>query len=90
MSMNSQDLKLEEILRNLKFGFVQIMVISVLGAIGMFVGAMNMSHVFVAAEQNYRYVVLMLRFNPFFPTIPTFAVRETVSVGIMGPRGCPP
>ena len=22
--------------------------------------------------------------NPFFPTVPTFAVRETASVGIMG------
>ena len=29
-------------------------------------------------------------FNPFFPTVPTFAVRETASLGIMGEPRVPP
>ena len=28
--------------------------------------------------------------NPFFPTVPTCAVRETASLGIMGPPRVPP
>ena len=28
--------------------------------------------------------------NPFFPTVPTFAVRETASLGIMGVPRVPP
>ena len=28
--------------------------------------------------------------NPFFPTVPTFAVRETASLGIMGAPRVPP
>ena len=29
-------------------------------------------------------------FNPFFPSVPTFAVRETASLGIMGTSRVPP
>ena len=29
-------------------------------------------------------------FNPFMPTVPTFAVRETASLGIMGAPRVPP
>ena len=29
-------------------------------------------------------------FNPFFPTVPTFAFRETTSLGIMGAPRVPP
>ena len=29
-------------------------------------------------------------FNPFMPTVPTFAVRETTSLGIMGEPRVPP
>ena len=32
----------------------------------------------------------MSTFNPFVPTVPTFAVRETASLGIMGAPRVPP
>ena len=31
-----------------------------------------------------------ISFNPFVPTVPTFAVRETASLGIMGAPRVPP
>ena len=31
-----------------------------------------------------------LEINPFFPTVPTFAVRETASLGMMGAPRVPP
>ena len=33
---------------------------------------------------TYKYI------NPFMPTVPTFAVRETAAVGIMGAPRVPP
>ena len=32
----------------------------------------------------------LVALNPFMPTVPTFAVRETVSLGIMGEPRVPP
>ena len=40
-------------------------------------------------ETGVRHVIGSL-FNPFFPTVPTFAVRETASLGMMGAPRVPP
>ena len=34
--------------------------------------------------------VFIIPFNPFMPTVPIFAVRETTSLGIMGAPRVPP
>ena len=40
--------------------------------------------------RDYRTYDALHDINPFVPTVPTFAVRETASLGIMGEPRVPP
>ena len=46
-----------------------------------------MSLIFIG---HISYAIKNWRYIPFFPTVPTFAVRETASLGIMGEPRVPP